>query len=113
MKEVGKKNFEVHAFVCTNDKGAGKASCNPVGGQEFFARLKASMKAAGVWGTHRVTRTGCLSHCNAVGCTVAIYRAGQPSDWFTEVKPQDFDRIWREIVGESIPIPELPDEDKT
>lgn len=91
------KRIEVHAFVCTNERPAPKTNCHAVGGHEFFSKLKEKLKADGVYDVRKVTRTGCLGYCNATGCTIAIYRPGKTAQWFTEVTPEDFDRIYDSI----------------
>lgn len=94
------KELEVHAFVCTNEKPEGKACCKRVGGMEFFSRLKDDLKAKGIYSTHKVTKSGCLGYCNDAGCTITIYRKGQPEKWFTEVKMEDYPTIWETIVND-------------
>jgi len=98
MKRIENKPVKSHAFICTNDRDEGKACCNAVGGHEFFSKLKSKLKEEGLYQTHKATRTGCLGHCNPVGCTVVIYRDGKPPLWTMENTPEDFDRIWQELV---------------
>ena len=97
MKPIDSTKCKVHAFVCTNERPSGKAACKAVAGQEFYLALKTRLKEAGLYADHWVTRTGCLGHCNFVGCTIAIYPAGKPSKWYSEVTQSDFDFIWKEI----------------
>jgi len=87
----------VHVNVCTNKKPAPKASCAPVGGVEFFQKLKAKTKETGIANDVWVTRTGCLGFCNSVGTTVVIHRKGAKSLWYTEVTAEDFEKIWDAI----------------
>jgi predicted metal-binding protein len=89
---------QVQVLVCTNERQPGKACCKAVGGQEFYDALKLKLKAAGLYDTHWISRTGCLGYCNTVGTTIAIHRKGHPSRWFSEVTRDDFDAIWDEIV---------------
>lgn len=99
MKQLDdEKRIKAHAFVCTNNRDDGRDACQAFGGQEFHAKLKAKLKEAGIYSTHKATRSGCLGYCNNVGCTVTIYRQGKPASWFTEVTDKDFDRIWDEIT---------------
>ena len=99
MKDLGKKSFTAHAFVCTNARTDGRDDCAKFGGQEFFTKMKAEVKEKLLSGTHKVTRTGCLGYCNAVGCTLAIYRSGEPSRWYNEVTPEDYPQIWNEFTA--------------
>lgn len=89
---------EVHVLVCTNERAPGKDSCRLVGGQEFYQRIKERIRDEGLVRTHWATRTGCLGFCNPVGTTVTIHRKGQSPQWLTEVRLEDFDSVWREIV---------------
>lgn len=98
MKSVDESKIEVQAFVCTNEKAPGKPCCLPVGGHEFFTKLKTRIKDDGLWLTHKVRRSGCLDHCNTKGCTVVVYRKGESPQWFAEVTDEDFDRIRQVIV---------------
>jgi (2Fe-2S) ferredoxin len=99
MKPIEGKDCLVHAMVCTNERPAGKSSCKVVGGQEFYERLKEKVKLTGLYDTHWITRSGCLGFCSPIGCTVAIYRSGLEPKWLGDVLPEDFERVWEEIIG--------------
>lgn len=98
MKPIESHECEVHVLVCTNERPGPRASCKPLGGQEFYDKLKMKLKDSGKYDTHWITRTGCLGFCNAVGTTVTIHRRGEESVWYNEVKAEDFDTIWNEIM---------------
>lgn len=98
MKPIDTSQMQVHVLVCTNERPEGKSCCKRVGGEEFYFRLKNQLTDKGLRSTHWSTRTGCLSHCNDVGCTVAIYRRNEPPKWFTEVTDGEFEPIWNEIA---------------
>ena len=98
MKPLDASECQVQILVCTNERPEGKSCCKRVGGQEFYDRLKAKLKQSTFAGTHWVSRTGCLGFCNNVGTTVVIHPKGRDPLWFSEVKDEDFDRIWEEIV---------------
>ncbi len=97
MKRIDNK-VKAQAFVCTNDRDDGRACCKAAGGAEFHARLKTKLKEAGIYSTHKATKSGCLGHCNPGGCTVVIYRDGKPALWSTENTAADFDRVYQELV---------------
>ncbi len=97
MIPVDATGCAVHVNVCTNEKPGGKSCCKKVGGQEFFDALKQKVRASGFAATVWVTRTGCLGFCNDVGTTVCIKPKEGPPLWYSEVKMEDFDRIWGEI----------------
>ena len=98
MKVIDTSLCQVHVLVCTNERPAPKSCCKTVGGEDFYFRLKNSLKDKGLRPTHWATRTGCLGYCNATGCTVAIYRRGEVPQWFTEVTSDEFDEIWNQVV---------------
>jgi (2Fe-2S) ferredoxin len=65
----------VHLFVCTNARRPDdplRSGCGAHGPAVFSALKRATIaggSAARVW----VTATGCLGHCPAAGCAVAVY----------------------------------------
>jgi (2Fe-2S) ferredoxin len=65
----------VHLFVCTNARRPDdplQSGCG-AGGPAVFAALKRAALARGASGRVWVTATGCLGHCPASGCAVAVY----------------------------------------
>lgn len=100
MKRLDVKEPEVRVLICTNERLTEKPSCKPVGGHEFFLKIKDKIGAQDLYRTHQITRTGCLGYCNPVGCVIEIKRRGKPTRYFSEVTDNDFDTLWREIVDE-------------
>lgn len=88
--ERTKGNYDVHVFVCTNDK-----KCGPCGGGELQKELKEWMKSKPEWkGRIRINKSGCLDRCDEP-IAVAIY----PQDeWFVEAKPKNADEIKQVIT---------------
>jgi len=61
-----------HLFVCVNEREQGDC-CKKVKGQEVFDELKQWVKDNNLKEVIKITKTGCMGHCNDVGCTIAIY----------------------------------------
>lgn len=98
MKNLDCKECDVHVLVCTNERPSEKSCCKRVGGHELYTALKQKLKDVKKVDTHWITRTGCLGFCNDVGAVVTIHRKGQEPQWITDVKSEDFDTIWNEII---------------
>ena len=65
----------VHVLVCTNARRPDdplRSGCG-ASGPEVFARLKRAAAEARLGASAWVTATGCLGHCPARGCAVAIH----------------------------------------
>ena len=68
-----KTPFNVHAFVCTNDRQGKSKSCADGNSQLIKDALKSALKDMGLWGSSaRVSTSGCLGNC-AHGPNVYIY----------------------------------------
>lgn len=78
-----------HVFVCVNVREEGDC-CSNVSGQEIFLRLKQFVLSHGMAARVRVTKTGCMGHCNDTGATVAIYPEGKV---FKRVTMEDVEKI--------------------
>ncbi|MEK7355773.1 MAG: (2Fe-2S) ferredoxin domain-containing protein [Bdellovibrionota bacterium] len=84
MKKT-ESEFDVHVFVCTNDK-----KCGPCGGGELQKELKEWMKSKPEWkGRLRINKSGCLDRCEEP-IAVAIYPEGK---WFVEARPSDAEEL--------------------
>lgn len=76
--------YQRHVFVCTYGK-----TCSREGGEDAFDELKACAKAAGLKGTVRVNRAGCMNQCGH-GPMVVVY----PEDvWYAGVDKRGARRI--------------------
>ena len=95
-------HYTHHIFVCTNQKGAGKACCANSGGESFFDHLKTKLKELGLHGEGkvRVSKSGCLGRCDLGPCIV-IYPEGI---WYTYTSFADIDEIINKhlILGEHV-----------
>jgi (2Fe-2S) ferredoxin len=83
--------FERHVFVCQNvrPEGAPRPSCTTDGKGELFPQLQQFAKAAGLAGSVRVNKAGCLDQCEH-GPTVVVY---PEAVWYGHVQPEDAEEI--------------------
>lgn len=90
--------FRHHIFLCENvrEPGHARGCCDPEGKGELRSAFKGELKKAGVAGTTRANKAGCLDQCEH-GPVVVVYPQGI---WYGHVKVEDVPRIVREtIVG--------------
>lgn len=91
--QKSKSDFQVHVFVCTQQKNSGQC-CAQVGGEPVRGELKDWSKQNPAWkGRIRVNSSGCLDRCKD-GVAVAIY---PQNEWFINVKPDDLDELKERI----------------
>lgn len=83
--------YRHHVFFCTNQREAGKTSCNNCGAQGMRDYAKARTKALGLAGPGqtRINSAGCLDRC-AEGPVVVVY---PEAVWYTYVDQDDIDEI--------------------
>lgn len=86
-------NFTKLVLVCTNIKDGGRDCCGSKGSAELHAKIKAAVKAVNP--TIRVSKTGCLDHCNT-GPTVVIMPENK---WFGGVTEADIPEIVAQILN--------------
>ena len=96
-----KLGYDVHVFVCTNQKDQG-ASCGARGGGDLRTTLKDACKKNG-WKNVRVNASGCLGHCER-GIAAVIYPAG---DWFVNLGPSDSQTLVAATESRLLPQTEL------
>lgn len=88
--EKTKSNYDVHVFVCTNDK-----KCGPCGSHELQKELKAWAKEKPEWkGRIRINKSGCLDRCDEP-IAVAIY---PQNEWIVEADLKDTDEMKKTIT---------------
>lgn len=83
--------YRHHVFFCTNQREAGKTSCNNCGAQALRDYAKARTQALGLAGPGqaRINSAGCLDRCEE-GPVVVVYPEGV---WYTYVDQDDIDEI--------------------
>ena len=74
FEELFLPKYQRHVFVCTNQRepGSARPCCNADGKSQLHALLKQAVDAAGLKGTVRVNKAGCLDQCEH-GPTVVVY----------------------------------------
>ena len=89
MKTEQTNYFDVHFFVCCNEREPGKASCGASGGKTIRDRLKEEIKKAqkvsGSTRKIRVNQAGCLGRCEE-GVVCVSYPKGE---WILNAKPTE------------------------
>lgn len=83
--------YQRHVFVCTNrrEPGSARPSCNADGTSQLHARFKQAVDVAGLKGSVRVNKAGCLDQCEH-GPTVVIY---PEAVWYGHVSEADVNEI--------------------
>jgi (2Fe-2S) ferredoxin len=97
--------FERHVFVCTNfrEPGSARPSCTPDGKSQLHTALKDAVKAAGLTGSIRVNKAGCLDQCEH-GPTVVVY---PEAVWYGGVTVNEVPEIVSEHLIASRPVERL------
>lgn len=81
--------FDVHVFVCTNDRRGERKSCADDDSELVKAALKKAVDGKGWKGKVRVSTSGCLGLC-ATGPNVLVY---PQKVLFSGVSPEDAESI--------------------
>ncbi|MGQ0553659.1 MAG: (2Fe-2S) ferredoxin domain-containing protein [Planctomycetota bacterium] len=83
--------FRCHLFVCTNQRKPDDARgcCTSRGSAAILEALKARAHAAGLKGSVRVNKAGCLDACE-FGVSMVVYPQGA---WYGRVTAADVDEI--------------------
>lgn len=83
--------YRHHVFVCTNrrEPGSARPCCNADGNAKLHGLLKQAVDAAGLKGTVRVNKAGCLDQCEH-GPTVVVY---PEAVWYGRVGEADVAEI--------------------
>jgi (2Fe-2S) ferredoxin len=95
--------YEKHIFICTNQKGEGKACCGEARGMELVEKFRDAIKAAGLTGKVRAQRSGCLDACK-FGPALVVYPDGT---YYGNVQPEDVEKIVSEHIIGGKPIEEI------
>jgi (2Fe-2S) ferredoxin/predicted O-methyltransferase YrrM len=92
--------FARHVLVCTQDKPDGVPCCARKGGPQLLEALRAEVQGQGLADDVLVTGCGCLGLCER-GPNVVVYPEGR---WYTEVGPEEAQRIAREHLAAGEPL---------
>lgn len=98
-------NLKHHVFVCTNHRepGSARPSCTMDGKGELHRFLKEKTDAAGLKGSIRINKSGCLGQCEH-GPSVVVY---PEQVWYGFVQPEDVDAIVNEHLIGGHPVERL------
>lgn len=94
--ETEKNVFDVHVFVCTNQREKPKTGCQDLNSMDLVDRLKEEIKSRGLKKQIRINKAGCMDQCSK-GPVIVIYPKAK---WFYYVKPKDIPQILDEILEE-------------
>ena len=87
--------FRKIAFVCINRRPEGEACCAGRQSEAIAEALKARVKALGLAGKVRVSKSGCHDVC-ARGPSVMVF----PDDvWYSGVTPEDVEQIAQALAS--------------
>ncbi|MHB1674261.1 MAG: (2Fe-2S) ferredoxin domain-containing protein [Acidobacteriaceae bacterium] len=101
--------YRRHVFVCINQRepGSARPSCNANGKSQLHTQLKQAVDAAGLKGTVRVNKAGCLDQCEH-GPNVVVY---PEAVWYGHVSTADVAEIVAShlVAGQPVERLVLPD----
>jgi (2Fe-2S) ferredoxin len=91
--EKNQNMYDIHLFVCTNQRELPKTGCGDLGSMDLLATLKKEISQRNLQNRIRINKAGCLSMCEK-GPAMVLYPHGK---WFFNVKPEDLSEILNEI----------------
>ena len=94
--EIQNKNLKAHLFICTNTK-AGKPSCGPLNPDQLVDELKSWIKENNLKDKLKVSRSGCLGHCQE-GIAAVCY---PQASWFTKLTMNDGESL-KELLAKHL-----------
>ena len=89
MENEKKSPYEIHVFVCTNDRGGARKSCADGDSRQTRAMLKEEINKRGWKGRVRLSQCGCMGLC-AQGPNVMIY---PQKSWLPAVTSEDVEDV--------------------
>ncbi len=94
-----------HFFICGNQRPPGhpKGSCAGLGAFDVIDAFMQQLEAKNLWGTMKVTPTGCMGPCMA-GSIAVCYPEGI---WYQGIKPEDVTEIIESHVIGGKPVERL------
>lgn len=93
--------YQKHLYVCVNQREPGKTCCAAGGGEAILEKLKAYVKAHGLKGKVRISRSGCMDLC-AQGPNVMVT---PDHEWYSHITLEDVDRIIAEHLAPLTSVP--------
>ena len=97
--------YQTIVFVCVNRREDGRACCAARGSEAIADALKARIKALGLGGKIRVSKSGCQDVCER-GANVMVF---PDYVWYEAVTEADVERIIGELTASTAapPPPEI------
>lgn len=95
MMEKGQKVYDIHLFVCTNQRPAPRTGCGDLGSMDLLTKLKLEISTRNLEKRFRINKSGCLDMCEK-GPAMVLYPQDQ---WFFHVKAEDIPHILDEICS--------------
>jgi len=93
--EKGQNIYDVHLFVCTNQRELPRTGCGDLGSMDLLATLKKEITKRNLEKRFRINKSGCLDMCER-GPVMVLY----PHDkWFFNVKAENIPEILDEICS--------------
>ena len=97
--ESSRSPYLKQLYVCINQRDPGVTCCAEGGSEPILEKLKEYVKAHGLKGKVRVSRSGCMDVC-AQGPNVMVYPDYR---WYSRVTLQDVDRIIQQELAPLVP----------
>ena len=91
-------------FVCINKRDSGEVCCSQRGSEPIAEALKARVKALGLSGRVRVSKSGCQDVC-AKGPNVMVF---PDYVWYHDVGQDDVERIIQSAIRDLEPARPTP-----
>ncbi|MBS1650971.1 MAG: (2Fe-2S) ferredoxin domain-containing protein [Bacteroidetes bacterium] len=95
--------YDIHIFVCTNERSSGAISCGEDHGLSLVAEFKKQIKTINANLKLRTNKCGCLGICD-YGPTIAIYPEGT---FYVGVKLNDVKEIIESHLIKNIKVERL------
>ena len=100
---MSNKKYDIHLFVCNNERTDGRASCGFDHGNQLAAAFKEAIDKHGLKGKVRANKAGCLDVC-AYGPALVVYPEGV---WYGAVQPDDVAEIVEQHLLQGKPVERL------
>lgn len=94
--------YELHLFVCINQRNDGRESCGEEHGLKMVTRCKELLAEFGLKGRIRVNKAGCLDVC-AYGPAMVVYPEGI---WYGAMTLERAERVMHEHIRNGKPVTE-------
>lgn len=97
------KKYDLHVFVCTNERTDGRKSCGQEHGLALVQTMKEMLREKELPHSIRINKAGCLDVC-AYGPALVVYPEGI---WYGGVQQEDISEIVEEHLINGQPVERL------